>query len=53
MLLILMTQLIEFLLILFTVSLRPHLYFYQLEFDNIAAGPFLKFFSKEFGKWLS
>ena len=39
-------------MILFTVSLRPHMYFYQLEFDKFAAG-FIEVLSNEFGKWLS
>ena len=40
------------LLILFTVSLRPHIYFYQLEFDEFAAG-LIEVFSNHFGKWVS
>ena len=36
----------------FTVSLRPHMYFHQLEFDKFAVG-LIEVLSNEFGKWLS
>ena len=42
----------RFFLKLFTVSLRPLMYFYQLEFDKFTAG-LIEVLSYDFGKWLS